>query len=100
MTKMWRFEFSHGGGTRTEIEDDVSLAIFAAECLYGRARMQIETSYLFPSGGKVCLFRADGQAGDAAARIFAGLSAAHHGNHGFRVRRIEGEAATSGGRPQ
>ncbi len=80
--------------TDTErLEEDVALAIFAAECLYGRPRLRMEASYLMNVGGSACVMDVSGEAGEAAARIFAGLAAARFGERGFSLKRLEHRGA-------
>lgn len=80
--------------TDTErLEEDVALAIFAAECLYGRPRLRMEASYLVDAEGSACVMDVSGDAGEAAARIFAGLAAARFGEGGFSLKRLEHRGA-------
>ena len=88
-----RFKFK-GQPDPEAVEADVALAIFAAECVYGRPRVRMETSYLMDDDGKACVVDVRGEAGEAAARIFAGLAAARLGEHGYEVRRLPKAVAT------
>jgi hypothetical protein len=99
MGKLLRFSFKEGE-TRESVEADIALAIFTAECVYGRPRVRMETSYLVDEGGKTCVVEVCGEAGETAARIFAGLAAARLGEHGYEVRRLPqpvGAPLTPGG---
>jgi hypothetical protein len=87
MRTIVRFEM-YGTPDREAVEADVSLAIFAAECVYGRPRVRMEASYVVDEGGEVCLMGASGEAGEAAARIFGGLTAARLGETALNVKRI------------
>jgi hypothetical protein len=87
MSKLLRFSFKEGE-TRETVEADIALAIFTAECVYGRPRVRMETSYLVDEGGKTCVVEVCGEAGETAARVFAGLAAARLGEHGYEVRRL------------
>jgi hypothetical protein len=73
------------------LEEDMALAIFAAECLYGRPRLRMEASYLIDDSGNACVMSICGSAGKAAACIFAGLAAARFGEDSFSVRRVGAE---------
>ena len=69
------------------IASPVALAIFAAECVYGRPRVRMETSYLVAQDGKSCVLQVAGESGEAAARIFSGLAAVRCGEAGFQIHR-------------
>ena len=73
---------------RADVEGDMALAIFAAECVYGRPRVRMETSYLVDADGATCVLSLGGEAGEAEARVFTGLAAARVGEDGFTVRRL------------
>jgi hypothetical protein len=76
---------------RDEVEDDVCLAIFCAECLHGKPRIRLEVGgFLVSDDGSCCVLDVRGPAGEDAARIFAGLSTARVGEDSFAVKRIEG----------
>jgi hypothetical protein len=87
MYSVLQFRFPHKAD-RQGLEDDVALAIFAAECLYGRPRLRMEASYLVDAEGNACVMNVGGEAGEAAARIFAGLAAARFGEDSYTVRRM------------
>ena len=90
MTDILRFEFL-GKPDPEAVEADMALAIFAAECVYGKPRIRLEASYLVANGGRDCILKSDGEAGDAVARILAGLAAVRVGETAFRVRHVEDE---------
>ena len=60
MNQVLRFKFSEAD--RETVEADVALAIFAAECVYGRPRVRIEASYLVDEGGTACVLDISGEA--------------------------------------
>ncbi len=86
MSRVLQFKFNDGD--RETVEADVALAIFAAECVYGRPRVRMEASYLVDEGGTACVLDISGDAGEAVARVFAGLSAARFGDQAYSVRRL------------
>lgn len=88
MSNILRFAFT-GDSPPADIEADIALAIFAAECVYGRPRVRMEASYLVDDAGKACVLEVGGEAGEAAARVFAGLTAARVGEEAFTVRRLQ-----------
>ena len=87
MGNMLRFAFSEGG-EKEDVEADIALAIFTAECVYGRPRVRMEASYLVDDDGKACVMDIEGEAGEAAARVFTGLTAARVGERAFKVQRV------------
>lgn len=87
MSNVLRFAFPEGGG-REDVEADIALAIFTAECVYGRPRVRMEASYFVDDDGRSCVIDVAGESGEAAARIFSGLSAARVGDKAFSVKRM------------
>ena len=83
-----KFELA-GDPDRDAVEADVALALFAAECVFGKPRVRMEASYLVDNSGHACVFNAGGEAGEAAARIFAGLTAVRLGEAAYSIRRLE-----------
>jgi len=86
MSQVLRFKFSEA--SRETVEADVALAIFAAECVYGRPRVRMEASYLVDEDGRACVLEVAGEAGESVARVFAGLCAARLGEEAFTVHRV------------
>lgn len=85
MSQVFQFKFKEV--SREAVEVDIALAIFAAECVYGRPRVRMEASYLVDEDGSACVLEIGGEAGDSVARVFAGLSAARLGEEGYSVHR-------------
>jgi hypothetical protein len=86
MSETIRFRFPEVA-VREEVEGDVALAVFASECVFGRPRVRIEAGYDVDATGRICVVRVGGDAGEATARILAGLAAVRFGEGGFRVER-------------
>ena len=89
MSQVLRFKFKEV--SRETVEADIALAIFAAECVYGRPRVRIEASYLVDEDGGACVLEIDGDAGESVARVFAGLCAARLGEEAYSVHRVTRE---------
>ncbi|MFH1485107.1 MAG: hypothetical protein ABIH46_03465 [Chloroflexota bacterium] len=87
MRKLVRFGFKEDADPKV-IEDDLALAIFSAECVYGKPRVRMEAAYAVAKDGKTCVLDVSGESGEAAARIFAGLAAARVGENAFTVRQL------------
>jgi hypothetical protein len=88
-----RFGFTESSN-REGVEADMALAIFAAECVYGRPRVPMEASYLVDDEGRTCVVDVAGESGQAVACVFAGLTAARVGEEAFTVRRLPESTAT------
>lgn len=86
MSQVLRFNFKEL--SRETVEADIALAIFAAECVYGRPRVRMEISYLVDDDGGTCVLEIGGDAGDSVARVFAGLCASRLGEEAYSVRRV------------
>ena len=84
MNKILRFTF-YAEPDPEDIEADLALAIFAAECLHGRPRVRLETRYLVAPDGQSCVMEVSGPAGEAAAQVFAGLATARFGEEAVHI---------------
>ena len=84
MNKILRFTF-YVEPDPADIEADLVLAIFAAECLHGRPRVRLETRYLVAPDGQSCVLEISGLAGESAAQVFAGLVTARFGEEGMSI---------------
>jgi hypothetical protein len=98
MNGVLRFSLPAGADAET-VETDMALAIFAAECVYGKPRVRMEVSYLVEERGRACAMHISGEAGEAAARVFAGLAAARFGDEAFAVQRIQSGASDQPAEP-
>jgi hypothetical protein len=87
MHEVLRFQFPEGT-CRDAVEGDIGLAFFSSECLHGRPRTRLETSYLLSSDGRRCALSIKGEAGETAARVFLGLCAERFGEDGFSVEKV------------
>jgi len=103
MPVVCRFEFP-GGLDRETIEAQLALAIVAAECTFGQARVRIGAAYcISPSNGA-----ADGQkaiqvaidvsteVGEHIAQVFTGLMIRQLGEDKFTVERVESREPSKG----
>ncbi len=86
MGTVLRFSFQQKTDAET-LESDLALAIFAAECIFGRPRVRMEAGYTVSGDGRGCVLQVGGESGEAAARIFTGLAAVRVGEEGFSVCR-------------
>jgi hypothetical protein len=88
MRTITRFRFSQPSD-RVLVEGDMAVAVLAAEALYGSTRLRIECAYLVKEDGATCVIESRGEAGDAVARVFAGLFAARVRDDGFAVEHVD-----------
>jgi len=91
-----RFGFTESSN-REGVEADMAVAIFAAECVYGRPRVRMEASYLVDDEGRACVVDVAGESGEAVVRVFAGLTAARLGEDSYTVRRMPQAASSHAG---
>ena len=93
--EIYRFTFAKPVD-RTEVEDDVCLAIFCAQCIHGQPRVRLDVGgFLVSADGSKCVLDVRGWAGEAAARIFTGLSEARIGGESLKVERLPQEATAA-----
>ena len=87
MQKIIRLELP-GGTPRSDVEHDIGLAIFSAECVYGGPRTRLEVRYLINIDGTRVVLQVRGEAGEAAVRVLIGLCNERFGEATFRVERV------------
>jgi hypothetical protein len=98
MRTITRFRFP-AHPDRGLVDDDLAMAVLAAEALFGAARLRLEASYLASDVGATCLIESRGEAGDALARVFARLCAVRVGEAGFLIEPVDGEASLPAAEP-
>ena len=86
MREIFRYSLPESADVE-EVEEDVALAVFVAECLHGRPQTRVEVAYYVSSDGRRCAVAVRGPAGESAARVFTGLCDARFGDAGFTVKR-------------
>ena len=69
MQELVVFKFPEDG----HVEDDLALAIFSAECMYGRPQTRLEVGYHVAGDYRSCVLEASGPAGEMAVRVLIGL---------------------------
>lgn len=89
MTQLTRFKFP-ADADPDAVRGDAALAIFVAECLYGRPQARLEAAFLVDSHGRSAVMQSRGPAGESATRVFTGLLGQRFGEDGFQVEHIEG----------
>ncbi|NQT19508.1 MAG: hypothetical protein HQ592_07375 [Planctomycetes bacterium] len=72
-----------------DIEETLQLAVLAAECLHGEARVRLDTSYSIDKDKHVYVVDASSDVGRDILRIFTGFATREFGEHAFSVHRVE-----------
>ena len=72
-----------------EIEETLTLAILAAECLHGQSRVRLDVSYCMDSDRRTCVVDAGDDVGRDIVRIFTGFAIHEFGEEAFRVCKVE-----------
>lgn len=86
MKETVRFQFPDAV-TPGEVEDDLALAIFTAQCVHGRPQTRLQVRYQVAEHGGHATLEIDGPAGEMALRVFLGLCSARLGEDGFNISR-------------
>jgi len=95
MTEKIRFQFP-GAEDAGGVEDDLTLAIFTAQCVHGRPQTRLQVRYFVTEDGQRAAIEVAGPAGEMALRVFLGLCSARFGEDGFVVERRSQEAGSNG----
>ena len=75
--------------TKEALETQLALAILAAECKYGQARVRIGTSYGISADASQIAIDVSTEVGEHVAEVFTGLMIRQIGEEQFSVDRIE-----------
>ncbi|MBE3071302.1 MAG: hypothetical protein IMZ66_13790 [Planctomycetes bacterium] len=84
-----------------DAEMTLHVAVFAAEGLFGEARVRMDAGYVIDPGLRVLVVDASTPVGQAVNAIFTSLALREFGRDAFHVRRIAGNpggACGEGGR--
>lgn len=85
------------GTTKEFIEVSIAMAIFNAECVYGKARVRVSgVAYYVAEDGPGCVIDVSTEVGEHVAQVFTGMMMNVLGEDKFRVIRIEGEPLPAG----
>ena len=77
-----------------EAEMTLQLAIFAAEGLFGAARVRLDFGYYVDEPSRTIIVAGTTEVGDTIVKIFTGLALREFGEDAFRTRRIEANQNT------
>jgi hypothetical protein len=88
----YRFPFSEKTDLQ-EVEASLLLAVLAAECLHGRARVRLDVSFCLDQKKRSCIIAADTGLGRTISRIFTGFLCLEFGEKAFNVKLISNDGA-------
>jgi hypothetical protein len=78
-----------------DVEESLLLAVLAAECLHGQARVRMDATYCVDTGKSACVIDATSVVGRDICRIFTGFAIREFGETAFKVQRPQGNEAVS-----
>ncbi len=87
MQTVCRFKFPKGL-EREIIEKQLALAIIAAECTFGQAKVRISAAYCVSKEKPQVAIDVSTEVGEHIAQIFTGLMIRQLGEEGFTVDRV------------
>ena len=85
--EIYRYQFSKGV-PMADIEESLHLAILAAECLHGEARVRLDAGYSISEEKRALVVDAGTQVGHDICRVFTGFAIKEFGEDAFKVERI------------
>ncbi len=74
-----------------EAEDSLMLAVLAAEGIYGRSRVRLETSFALDAAKRACVIDASTEVGQHVSRVFTTFITKQFGEEAFRLERLANE---------
>ncbi|MFC1799403.1 hypothetical protein ACFL2Z_00615 [Candidatus Eisenbacteria bacterium] len=87
MNQVCRFKFSDNL-TKGDIETQLALAITAAECTYGRARVRISAAYFIAKDRPAVVVDVSTEVGEYIAQAFTELMTRLISEENFTVERV------------
>ena len=84
---IFRFEFDPSVRL-AEAEMSLHLALYAAEGLFGEARVRLDASYTMDEAGRSITVDGISEVGAAVIKVFTGLLTREFGEHSFQVQRV------------
>jgi len=78
-----------------DVEESLLLAVLAAECLHGRARVQLDGAFRLDKTSGICVVDASTEVGRDIARVFTGFLSREFGEHAFKVERVDDGSAVA-----
>ena len=84
MKEVCKFVFN-GSASKALIEEQITLEVITAECLFGPAKVRLHAGYMAADGKAV--IDVSGEVGEHIAQVFTGLMIKHLGEDAFTVTR-------------
>ncbi len=92
MTDIIRFRFpDQSPSTPEEVEADICLAVFSAECIHGHPKVRRAFTYRVDPSGLSCTLQVQSEAGETALHVFIGLCGERFGEAGFQMESGDAE---------
>ena len=91
---LYRYAFT-ANTPMDDVEESLLLAVLAAECLHGRARVRLEAAFCLDSEKRSCVVDATSEVGGAIARIFTGFLSRQFGEEAYEVERVNQDRPSS-----
>lgn len=86
------YKYQFGDAVSMEaVESDLTLAVIAAESLFGSARVFLECGFLLDKEKRALVIEGGAEVGDAMNKIFVGLVHRFIGEGTFSVDRIDSD---------
>jgi len=85
--EIYRYQFNKGV-PMLDVEESLHLAILAAECLHGEARVRLDAGYSISEEKRALVVDAGTQVGQDVVRIFTGFTMKEFGEDAFQVERV------------
>jgi len=85
---IYRYQFTPEIPAR-DIDETLHLALLAAECLHGEAKVRLEASYCLDAEKRVCVIDSGTAIGNYVVRFFTGFATREFGERAFTVRRMD-----------
>ena len=85
--EIYRYQFSKGV-PMVDVEESLHLAILAAECLHGEARVRLDAGYSISAEKRALVVDAGTQVGHDICRVFTGFAIKEFGEDAFKVERV------------
>ena len=93
----YRFVFT-GKINLEEVEASLLLALLVAECLHGRARVRLDSSFRLDRKIRSCVIDAGTEVGRTISRVFSGFLSLEFGEEAFKVCPAVKENLSKSGR--
>jgi hypothetical protein len=95
MKEVYRYRFEDDVPL-DDVEESLLLAVLAAECLHGQARVRLNAGYCFDKKRFCCIIDASTTVGQTISKLFTGFCIREFGEDSFKVERLDGPPPAKG----